>query len=171
MYEFVKMETNMNALSFFFSGFAGGSLYDHTGAAAEFVCLPLDPDLISGFTSGTAYVYGSEYDTNEFGHRSGNDLHCSVCRSKVQSSDLMIPGKSSCYDGWTMQYHGDLVAGANIHKAATQYICLDEHPDALTAGQDDHDGKLFYPVLAVCGSLACPPYEDGKYLTCVVCTK
>lgn len=105
MYEFLKMETNMNALSFFFSGFAGGSLYDHTGAAAEFVCLPLDPDLISGFTSGTAYVYGSEYDTNEFGHRSGNDLHCSVCRSKVQSSVLMIPGKSSCYDGWTMQYH------------------------------------------------------------------
>ncbi|XP_065939513.1 repetitive organellar protein-like [Magallana gigas] len=39
-----------------YSGFAGGSLYDHTGAAAEFVCLPLDPDLISGFTSGTAYV-------------------------------------------------------------------------------------------------------------------
>uniref|UniRef100_K1QR67 Short-chain collagen C4 n=1 Tax=Magallana gigas TaxID=29159 RepID=K1QR67_MAGGI len=154
-----------------YSGFAGGSLYDHTGAAAEFVCLPRDPDLVTGFTSGTAYVYGSEYDTNEFGHRSGNDLPCSVCRSTVQSSVLMIPGKSSCYDGWTMQYHGHLVAGANIHKAATQYICLDEHPEALTAGQDEHDGKLFYPVLAVCGSLACPPYQDGKYLTCVVCTK
>lgn len=168
------MESIINAfnLSFLgFSGFAGGSLYDHTGAAAEFVCLPRDPDLVTGFTSGTAYVYGSEYDTNEFGHRSGNDLPCSVCRSTVQSSVLMIPGKSSCYDGWTMQYHGHLVAGAIIHKAATQYICLNEHPEALTAGQDDHDGKLFYPVLAVCGSLACPPYEDGKYLTCAVCTK
>lgn len=63
------------------------------------------------------------------------------------------------------------MAGAIIHKAATQYICLNEHPEALTAGQDDHDGKLLYPVLAVCGSLACPPYEDGKYLTCAVCTK
>lgn len=58
------METKIIALSFLdFSGFAGGSLYDHTGAASEFVCLSRDPDLITRFTSGTAYVYGSEYDT------------------------------------------------------------------------------------------------------------
>ncbi|XP_052679704.1 short-chain collagen C4-like [Crassostrea angulata] len=154
-----------------YSGFAGGSWYDHTGAAAEFVCLPRDPDLTTKFSSAYAYIYGSEYDTAEFGHADGDDLPCSVCRSTVQSSVLMIPGKSSCYDGWTMQYHGDLVAGAYSQKAATQYICLDEHPEDLTAGQDNHNGKLFYPVLASCGSLACPPYRNGKYLTCVVCTK
>lgn len=43
----------MHYLSWF-SGFAGGSLYDHSGAADDFVYLPRDPDLISGFTSGTA---------------------------------------------------------------------------------------------------------------------
>lgn len=152
-------------------GFAGGSYYSQTGAAAEFVCLPRDPDLTTKFSSGYAYMYGSEYDTTEFGHADGDDLPCSVCRSTVESSVLMIPGKSSCYDGWSMQYHGDLVAGKYSHSAATQFICLDEHPEALTAGQDNHEGKLFYPVQASCGSLACPPYHNGKYLTCVVCTK
>lgn len=113
-------------------------------------------------------MYGSEYDSTEFGHHNGDDLPCSVCRSTVQSSVLIIPGKSSCYGDWSMQYHGYLVAGYYNASAATQYICLDEHPEALFAGQRDENGKMFYPVKAVCGSLACPPYEDGKFLTCVV---
>ncbi|XP_065939527.1 uncharacterized protein [Magallana gigas] len=154
-----------------YSGFAGGSWYDHIGAAAEFVCLPRDPDLTSKFTLSYAFMYGSEYGTSDFGHENGDDLPCSVCRSTVHSSVLMIPGKSSCYDGWTMQYHGDLVAGQYQHRAATQYICLDEHPEALTAGQRNDDGKVFVPVKAVCGALACPPYHNDRYLTCAVCTK
>ncbi|XP_052678331.1 uncharacterized protein LOC128159315 [Crassostrea angulata] len=153
------------------NGFAGGSWYGHPGAAAEFVCLPRDPDLITKFTSHYAYMYGSEYDSTEFGHHNGDDLPCSVSRSTEQSSVLMIPGKSSCYGDWSMQYHGYLVAGYYNASAATQYICLDEHPEALFAGQRDENGKMFYPVKAVCGSLACPPYQDGKFLTCVVCTK
>ena len=155
------------------TGFAGGSWYDHTGAAAEFVCLPPDPDLTTKYTSSYALIYGAEYDTSDFAPRAedGNDLPCSVCRSTVGLSVLMIPGKASCYDGWTLQYHGDLVAGNHADKAATQYICLDEHYETLTAGQDNHDGKLFYPVKAMCGSLACPPYHNNRYLTCAVCTK
>lgn len=160
-----------NNTELIYSGFTGGSWYDHPGAAAEFVCLPRDPDLTTKFTSSYAFMYGSEYDSSDFGHDTGNDLPCSVCRSTIESSVLMIPGKSSCYDGWSLQYHGDLVAGAYSHKAASQYICLDEHPEDLVAGQDDHDGKLFYPVKAACGSLACPPYHNSRYLTCVVCTK
>jgi hypothetical protein len=116
-------------------------------------------------------MYGAEYDSHDLGVPYGNDVPCAVCRSTIGLTVLTIPGKSTCYSGWTIQYHGDLVAGAYSHKAATQYICLDEHPEALTAGQDDNDGKLIYPVRAVCGSLACPPYHNGRYLTCVVCTK
>uniref|UniRef100_K1QWC4 Short-chain collagen C4 n=1 Tax=Magallana gigas TaxID=29159 RepID=K1QWC4_MAGGI len=153
--------------------FAGGYWPGHKGAAAEFVCLPRDPDLTTKFTSSFAFMYGSEYDvpTTDFGHDNGDDLPCSVCRSTVQSSVLMIPVKSSCYDGWTMQYHGDLVAGHHASSTATQYICLDEHPETLTAGHRNDNGKWFYPMKAVCGALACPPYHNGRYLTCVVCTK
>ncbi|XP_022298441.2 short-chain collagen C4-like isoform X4 [Crassostrea virginica] len=156
-----------------YSGFAGGSRWEHTGAAAEFVCLPPDPDLNTKYTSSIAFMYGAEYNSNDFVPRAknGDDLPCSVCRSTVSSSVLMIPGKSSCYDGWTLQYHGDLVAGDHAHKAATQYICLDEHSETLRAGYRNDNGKLFHPVKAVCGALACPPYQDNRYLTCVVCTK
>lgn len=155
----------------FLLGFAGGSYYRHNGAAAEFVCLPPDPDLTTKYTSSHAYMYGSECYTNEFGQDGGNDLPCSVCRSTVQSSVLMIPAKSSCYDGWSMQYQGNLVAGNTDNEAASQYICLDEHSETLTGGQNRDHGKLFFPVKAVCGALACPPYHNDRYLTCVVCTK
>lgn len=37
----------------------------------------------------------------------------------------------------------------NGNPAASQYICLDEHPETLTGGQRDENGKMFYPVKAV----------------------
>ena len=165
-----------NIILYNISGYAGGSWWDHTGAAAEFVCLPPDPDLTAKYNSSLAFMFGAEYNSNDFSPRAndGADLPCSVCRSTVGSSVLMIPGKSSCYEGWTLQYHGDLVAGHYASKAATQYICLDEHAEILTGGHRNDDGKLFFPVKAMCGSLGsltCPPYQDNRYLTCVVCTK
>ncbi|XP_062604813.1 short-chain collagen C4-like isoform X2 [Saccostrea cucullata] len=160
-----------NETELVYSGFGGGSWYDNTGAAAEFVCLPRDPNLTTNFTSSGAFMYGAEYDTTDFGHKNGDDLPCVVCRRKTQSSVLMIPGKNSCYSGWTEQYHGYLAAGYYNSPAATQYICLDEHPDVLTAGERNDDGKLLVPVQAVCGALACPPYHNNMYLTCAVCTK
>ena len=155
-------------------GFAGGSWYYHTGTAAEFVCLPPDPDLTTKYTSSYAQMYGAEYDGTDFAPRvkDGDDLPCSVCRSTEGSSVLMIPGKSSCYDGWSLQYHGGLVAGYHSHKAATQYICLDEHYETLTAGQDNHDGKVFYPVKAVCSlmvrSNTCNPRHFFRLLNCAL---
>ncbi|XP_078340471.1 short-chain collagen C4-like [Crassostrea virginica] len=162
-----------NHTELIYSGYAGGSWYDHAGAAAEFVCLPPDPDLTTKYTSSYAFIYGAEYDTYDFEPRAerGNDLPCSVCQSTVGSSVLMIPGKSSCYDGWSLQYHGDLVAGHYTYKSATQYICLDVHYETIPGGQIVHNGKLFYPVKAACGSLTCPPYHNDRYLTCAVCTK
>ena len=118
-------------------------------------------------------MYGAIYDNGDLSPRAknGDDLPCSVSRSTVGSSVLMIPGKFSCYDGWTLQYHGDLVAGHHGHIAASQYICLDEHSETLRTGYRNDNGKLFHPLKAVCGALACPPYQENRYLTCVVCTK
>ncbi|XP_062566643.1 short-chain collagen C4-like, partial [Saccostrea cucullata] len=154
-----------------YSGFGGGSHQSHTGAAAEFVCLPPDPNLTTKFTSSFSYMYGAEYDSTDFGLHDGDDLPCVVCRRKTQSSVLMIPGKNSCYSGWTEQYHGYLATGYYASKAASQYICVDEHPEALRAGERNDDGKWVHSVKAVCGSLPCPPYHNNMYLTCVVCTK
>lgn len=156
----------------YFIGFAGGSYYDHSGAAAEYVCLTRNPVLTSkDHDSMNSYMYGAEYNSNAFGPANGNDIPCAVCRSLSASSVLMIPGTNVCVTGWRPQYKGYLAAGFYSHPAASQYICLDESPETVINGHVNHNGKLVHPVMAVCGALECPPYDNGKYLTCVVCTK
>ncbi|KAH3864788.1 hypothetical protein DPMN_027814 [Dreissena polymorpha] len=84
----------------------------------------------------------------------------------------MIPGRNKCLDGWTLEYEGYLVAGDILHSAASEFICLDAKPESLPNDSGDNNGKLFYFAEARCGgSLKCPPYVDGRELTCVVCTK
>jgi len=61
---------------------------------------------------GSASVYGTEYEYDFFGSVLANeDVPCSVCRATTRSSTLMLPGRNQCYDGWTLEYHGWLVAG------------------------------------------------------------
>ena len=98
------------------------------------------------------------------------DAPCSVCRSN-RPSMIMIPGRNRCYDGWTLEYKGYLVAGSAGHAAAGEFVCLDDQPEVLQGGHTNENGKLFYFVEGRCGSLPCPPYVDGREITCVVCTK
>lgn len=156
----------------FFIGFAGGSLYTHPGAAAEYVCLTRNPVLTTKVHDGyPGYMYGAEYDSNAFGPNNGDDIPCAVCRSLSSSTVLMIPGTNVCVAGWKTQYKGYLATGQHDQPAASQYICLDESPETVINGQVNDNGKLVHPVIAVCGALECPPYENGKALTCAVCTK
>lgn len=86
----------------------------------------------------------------------------------------MIPAKSSCPSSWTKQYAEFLTSGGSYpdHYGA-KYLCLDENPEYMTdvARQHEENGRLFYPVHAVCGSLPCPPYQNSQTIACVVCTK
>ena len=62
------------------------------------------------------------------------------------------------------------MAGYYKHTAGTKYTCVDSHPDTLHGGQSDKHGRLFYLVEARCGSLKCPPYVEGRELSCGVCS-
>ena len=47
-------------------------MYDKVGAAAEYVCLPHDPNLFTSVAStntwpGKTHIYGAEYEDNVFG--------------------------------------------------------------------------------------------------------
>ncbi|XP_069134510.1 uncharacterized protein [Argopecten irradians] len=170
-----------NLTELVYSGYAGGSWYGDTGAAAEYVCLPRDPvwGPYSNLTNDdySAKMYGAEYEANPghtpFGAKSRDEeVPCAVCRPKSFASSLMIPARTTCYSGWTKAYSGSLAAGEYTHNAASQYVCVDEHAQPLDGGADTNDnGKLFFAVRAQCGSLRCPPYEQNKYLSCVVCMK
>lgn len=165
-----------------YDGYAGGSLYNHQGAAASMLCLPKDPDWNNGRYSDkldpfTGYVYGAEYQDGQdrsdqlFGESHYDyDVPCVVCEVRNRSSVIMTPGKSRCYGGYTFEYSGFLMSGHYKH-STTDYYCVDKNPENLPDGKNDHNGRLLYFVEARCGSLRCPPYVDGRELQCVVCTK
>ena len=176
---------NVNGTELVYSGFAGGSWYTESGAAANYICLAPDPDWdhYSDAHDAGATVFGAEYQLGDYGIGTqkaaqfvgGNvlfqeDVPCSVCRSS-RPTTVMIPGKNQCYKGWTMEYQGYLSSGEHDEAAASEFVCLDNRPEALQGGHTNQNGKLFQFVEGRCGSLPCPPYIDGRELTCVVCTK
>jgi hypothetical protein len=68
-------------------------------------------------------------------------------------------------------FSGYLVSGAHGHKSASEYICLDSDAEMLAGGVANTDGRVIYLVEGICGTLKCPPYVQGRELTCVVCSK
>ncbi|XP_056006021.1 short-chain collagen C4-like [Ostrea edulis] len=161
-----------------FSGFTGGSHYSHQGAAVEPLCLPRDPEwgrCKDGTDKDKAYVYGAEYETD---HDLGNmrrlhqhDVPCAVCLIYNRSVLRLFPARKTCYKGWKLEYDGYLMAGYYNQAATTTYKCVDRNPDTITGGHSNHNGYIFYSVEAICGSLKCPPYVNGRELVCVVCSK
>ncbi|XP_062575547.1 uncharacterized protein LOC134237474 [Saccostrea cucullata] len=161
-----------------YSGFVGGSYYDHKGASVDPLCLPRDPEwgmYVDGNVADRAYVYGAEYETYEFkGYFSSlveHDVPCAVCLVKNRSVVKIFPARKTCYEGWTLEYQGYLMASQYNHAAGTTYKCVDKDPDTLSGGHSNKNGYLFYFVEGRCGSLKCPPYVEGRELVCAVCSK
>jgi len=68
-------------------------------------------------------------------------------------------------------YSGYLVAAYIDHASSSEFICLDGDAEVIPGGSDNDNGKIIYLADAACGFLTCPPYVDGRELTCVVCSK
>ena len=145
--------------------------------------MPDDPDYLQ-YGSGIQnrnYVYGVEYEPsggqplrvqpNVHGH----NVPCAVCMARSRCSLLMIPAKTQCPTSWTTEYIGYLMSGAQPHPLPTTYECVDKDPESIT-GLDANSWSqgqgigIFNHVEASCNGMACPPYDDEKELTCVVCT-
>ncbi|XP_061169515.1 uncharacterized protein LOC133178858 [Saccostrea echinata] len=155
-----------------YSGYLGGSEFNTKGSAVTNVCLSPDPIFGNWSLMGDVnQMYGSELDTDVAGPGTGTqDNTCAVCKSKIHSTVVMIPGRNECYPGWKKQYGGYLMSGP-IGYSPKEIICLNEHPEFVVGGGDNDNGNLLFAIKAVCGSLECPPYVNGKLLTCVVCTQ
>ena len=122
-------------------------------------------------------MYGTEYDSivaGLFSHNInmvGHDVPCAVCRSTERVTSMMIPGRHVCYSGWHQEYSGYLMAGYHGHKSGTEYVCVDDDPEMEQGDSRDDNGALLDTVEGICGSLPCPPYVNGREITCTVCTK
>ncbi|XP_053374037.1 uncharacterized protein LOC123530928 [Mercenaria mercenaria] len=174
-----RTECPGNGTEMVYKGYAGGGHYDKRGAASNYLCLPEEPVWgvyeDSEQVSGT--VYGAEYELKErhmdkfFGKTLlAKDVPCCVCRTN-RPSVITLPGRNICNDGWTLEYSGYLTSGHENDQATTEFVCLDGEPGFIGGGPSNANGKLFYFVEARCGSLRCPPYVNGRELTCAVCSK
>ncbi|KAK3099334.1 hypothetical protein FSP39_002796 [Pinctada imbricata] len=157
-------------------GFAAGGNFNYVGSGTNYLCLPRDPQFSDGShavsASFTNYIYGAEYETNFFGDKSADqDVPCAVCQSTAGTNILMIPGRLTCYQGWTRQYKGFLSSNYYGYKGQSEYVCVEENAEYLFGGEKSTNGALFYPTIFACGTLQCPPYKNDEPVTCVVCSK
>ena len=158
-----------------YAGRAGGTHYTHKGGAANYLCMPDDPDYLSyrPGVQGANYVYGAEYETQTNRPLSAVHNHnvpCAVCYASIRVAVTMIPAKTQCPSTWTLEYSGYLMSELNTHHR-TMYECVDKNPDSVPGSASNTDGALFYHVEASCNGMLCPPYDPQKELTCAVCTK
>ncbi|XP_066274973.1 uncharacterized protein [Branchiostoma lanceolatum] len=158
-----------------YKGRMAGSWYSHSGSGANFLCLPEDPEWhdYSDATDGQrGYVAGAEYETDNnapFALHDQHDATCAVC-AIPRGTSLMIPAKRTCPAGWTSEYSGYLMAAKYNHRR-TDFVCVDVEAQDLEGGDGNDDGARLYQVEGRCNyNLPCPPYVNGRELTCVVCS-
>ena len=156
-------------------GVAAGAHYSHPGTAANYICLPHNPEYYRSGARGRypAYVYGAEYETwgSSLNRLGNHNVPCAVCEARKQAM-LMIPAKINCPSRWTREYNGWLMASYYGHKSPKMFVCVDKNPDVQRGQAGSHDGALFYHAqTGTCHGLDCPPYVVNKDLACVVCTK
>ena len=156
-----------------YAGRTGSSYHAHSGGGANYICMPNDPEY-SSYTNGSqgySYVYGTEYEGPPLAPGMiQHNAPCAVCDVPDKSRVLMIPAKLTCPSGWTREYYGYLMA-EHHNNYRTMYTCVDVIMESVPGSQNDIDGGHFYHVEAHCNGVACPPYNNYKELTCVVCSK
>ena len=168
---------NVTGTTLVYAGRAGGTWYAHKGGAANYLCMPDDPDYLSyqPGVQGYNYVYGAEYETGGGPLRAVNEhnVPCAVCYASTRVAVTMIPAKTQCPSTWTLEYSGYLMSEGRLWNdhTRTMYECVDKNPDSVPGSAPNTNGAFFYHVEANCNGMLCPPYDPQKELTCAVCTK
>ncbi len=159
-----------------YAGRAGGTHFNAQGGAANYLCMPDNPDYLryGAGVQGYSSVYGVEYETSSstdplrsvFQH----DAPCAVCCTSAREIVLMIPAKTQCPPSWTLEYTGYLMSASNSQRRS-MFECIDKDPQSVPGSATNTNPALFYHTEATCSEFLCPPYDPQKELTCVVCTK
>jgi hypothetical protein len=122
-----------------------------------------------------ALIYGTEFETATYGIPAlkplqDYDARCVVCEVP-RSEQLMIPGRTSCPGGWSLEYNGYLMSH-HYQQTKGDWSCVDAAPEMSGSSAND-DGHLWYPTEVECGSLPCQNlgYVQDQEVACAVCTK
>ena len=156
-----------------YPGRTGVSKGGATGGAANYVCMPDDPQYTLPHRPGVqgySYVYGTEYELPPVSSSHQHNAPCAVCYIATKHTVIMIPAKTTCPSGWTREYYG-YIASEHANNQRTMYECVDMAMESIPGSQNDIPGGHFYFVEAHCNGLACPPYNNFQELNCAVCSK
>ena len=172
------MCSNVTGTELVYEGLTAGSDFATQGGASNYICTAAGTDVeyhpeATTVNRGHAILYGSEYEA-EGGQALSNLLQhnvpCAVCEVSSRSKQIMIPGRYTCPDTWTVEYSGWLMSEHQGHRRSV-HICLDKTPETVPRTEANTNGALMYHVEADCTGLPCPNYDERKELSCVVCTK
>lgn len=174
-----------------YNGYIAGSKDDHPGTAFNVLCAHDTPQWgknnVPGFQDYAGYLVGAEFEmwaaggfpddkpfekTNADGVPLGDrEPVCVVCHVS-RSTNIMIPGRQDCGPGnedMRLEYKGFLMS-EYYNRKRSEFLCIDEAPEAWIGSEGNKNGLLLYPVQSTCGSLPCPEYVDGSEVTCAVCS-
>ncbi|XP_063446719.1 uncharacterized protein LOC134726248 [Mytilus trossulus] len=161
-------------------GFVGGSSYSGSGPTNN-LCVPNEPQwgIYDNKVNDSPFIGAALFDHWDIDIKntlfdkkySYYAIQCAVCDLTQASSTVMIPGRKTCYDNWRMEYTGYLMASHPSH-TDLEYICVDGNPDHIKKIPSWSNKSLLLSVYSKCnGATPCPPYVEGREMTCVVCSK
>lgn len=172
-----------------FRGIATGTTYDLRGGGANYQCMSDDPEYgprwdspkfaqgIQAYIGAVKYKYW-ESDTQKAKTNHNGRVPCAACEAgDNRGSIITIPGKKHCPTDWSKEYSGYLVSEGTLwgDHYRTTFECLDENAQRVAGQTPADEAAMFFHVAVNChgkGSLAhCPPYQHGREISCVVCTK
>ena len=172
-----------------YMGFMAGPVYTSAGGGVNFQCLPSDPEYDARAPTATYAAFTSVWvdprSANAFSNNVGSkSLPCSVCEAPQRTSKIMIPAKTRCpTSDWTLEYNGFIMSSADRYNDRSPitdkhfrstYECVDMDAEPhKTVQKHSYTAAVIYTVKVDCTQFVknCPPYQDGKALSCVVCSK
>ena len=155
-----------------YAGRVGASAESSSGGGSNYMCMPNDPEYSTyrPGVQGRVHMYGVEYEGPPLvSNREQHNAPCAVCYVSNKATQVMIPARNTCPNGWTEEYHGYLMTErSNTHR--TEFVCVDSTMESVVGSQNNIYGAHFYHVEAHCNGMACPPYNNYKELICVLCS-
>ena len=169
---------NVTGTELVYEGLAAGSHFQHQGGGVNYICTASGADAeyhpeATTRNLGDSVLYSVEYEARggqALTYLYEHNAPCAVCEVSSRSKQIMIPGRYTCPDTWTVEYNGWLMSERYPHYRS-MHICLDKTPETVPGTEANTNGALMYHVEADCSGLPCPNYNAAKELSCVVCTK
>ncbi|XP_067951958.1 collagen alpha-1(IV) chain-like [Watersipora subatra] len=160
-----------------YNGYTGNGRHDQPGGGVNYLCMPHSPEYNSpGTASASAFIAGVEYETESYGvfpsSTDDKDASCARCYTGNRPALMMIPAKRTCPDDWTTEYEGYIMTDYFNRNHQTTFECVDAEPEHEAGESANRHGGHFYFTRSECSKGSyCPPYDENKAITCVVCTK